>query len=328
MIPFSIVISGPIFSRFGRINQYDVLNSLKMIKSINNSNQIVVSTYENEVPDDLALYCDHIIINDDPGADVYRNNPWPIGTKKSRNQSNLTRMLKLTLAGLSVCTNDFVIKTRIELIPQNRLQFYNWLNKVQSEFEVSDKKSIGFFTETYTGINFSINGLLGVLPDVLQFGHKEVLLNTWEESYKFWINNFEVLTRKSINYPITPEQLLGLNYLKIYTGLEIDDKLFKLRRNYISLSLIKSVLNAENNLYVWSKYNLSGFSLSYLKGSSFIVIPVNMSLMGKTDVLKKILIVILKRIKHRYRRYFVGLRMNLLQNSFTNYVKLTFSNKP
>ena len=116
--------------------------------------------------------------------------------------------------------------------------------------------------------------------------------------------------------------------MKIYSGLEINNELYKLRRNYISLPLIKSVLNAENNLFIWSKYNMSGFTLNYIKGSSFIKTPEDMSSKGKIRFLKKILIVLLKRVKHHYRRYLLGLRMNFLQGSFTNNIKLIFSNKP
>ena len=81
-----------------------------------------------------------------------------------------------------------------------------------------------------------------------------MLLELWLTSQKFWHDNFRSLTRKTILFPITSEQILGLNYLSLYCDFSAAQELKNLRRYYYSTKLVKAIVNAENNFFIWTKY--------------------------------------------------------------------------
>ena len=59
MFPFTFLIAGPIQSRLDEaITEKSLIESFQIIKSLDPRNQIVFSTYEQEVPDTLFGYAD------------------------------------------------------------------------------------------------------------------------------------------------------------------------------------------------------------------------------------------------------------------------------
>lgn len=306
MLTISFVISGPFASRFTRLkNIDDLIQSLHLLRRINPENEIILSTYLGEVPQNFARYFNKIIYNADPGADAFKNSPWPIG-KNVTDSANISRMLSSTIAGIEACSHAVVLKTRIELFPVVESDFLNWLSEVEVSLRDTAKPMIGFFTEHYTGISFAINGILGVLPDTLQIANRTTLLDTWKKTEIFWKEHHNLLARKEIRFSITSEQLFGMNYLANYCGFPIDLELRKLRRQYISLKLIRSILYAEKNLYIWTQYKKSGFSVNYLRGTYGIKVPDKVHKPGSLNILIALFIVLLKKIKHHYRRYLVA----------------------
>jgi hypothetical protein len=309
MRPFTFVLAGPISSRFYKgINLQSLIEMCSIIKLIDQKNEIIVSTYPNEIPEELEKLVDLVIIVEDPGADYLRAGPWPIGPKIRRSMSNTTRMYLSSINGIQRATNEVVIKSRVELVPENIEQFRIWYTT--AEQEVSEGK-IGFFIESYEGINFSISGALGHLPDILQFGTKNTLLRVWEDSLLFWNTNKKILTRRTIRYPLGSEQILGLSYLSYYHDFNIEDKVRKLRKNYFSFKLIQKILRAEKTSYIWTSYKNSGFSVNYFQGLIGIKIPSNILYKSKRDLVRRLILVFLKKIKHHYRRLYVGLVYHL-----------------
>jgi hypothetical protein len=305
MKPFTFVLSGPILSRFGKgINLYSLTEMCRIIKLIDQKNEIVISTYFGEVPEELKRLVDSVIYIDDPGPDYLRAGPWPIGPKSRRVMSNTTRMYMSSLKGIQNATNEIVIKSRVELIPENFDQFKTWYKNIEPV--ISDGK-IGFFIESYQGINFSINGILGFLPDILQFGTKKTLINVWGDSLEFWNTNKKVLTRRTIRYPLSSEQILGLCYLQRYHDFRLETKVKKLKRHYLSFELINKTLNAEKTTFIFTLYKKSGFSSNYFKGLIGIKIPSNIVAIDRCDLVYRIIIMFAKKIKHHYRRLFTGL---------------------
>lgn len=309
MRPFTFVLAGPILSRFYKgINLQSLIEMCSIIKSIDQRNEIIVSTYSNEIPVELEKVVDIVVIVEDPGADFLRAGPWPIGPKIRRSMSNTTRMYLSSINGIQRATNEVVIKSRVELVPENIEQFKIWYTS--AEKEISEGK-IGFFIESYEGINFSISGTLGHLPDILQFGTKNTLLRVWEDSLLFWSINKKVLTRRTIRYPLGGDQILGLSYLSHYHDFNIEDKVRKLRKNYFSLKLIQKILRAEKTSYIWTSYKNSGFSVNYFKGLIGIKTPSHILYKNKRDLIHRLVRVFLKKIKHHYRRLYVGLIYHL-----------------
>lgn len=301
--PFTLVIAGPIASRFSpQINEDYLIESIKMIKKLNFMNEVIISTYQNEVSERISVAVDLVVINKDPGPDYLKASPWPVGSGPRRKTTNNSRMFATSLSGIEKAKNPVVIKTRIELLPASEI-FSSWF--IALEMELIGHK-VGFFTETYTGVLFSINGLLGVLPDVLMVGEKSVLQNIWSDASLFWSRNKFVLTRRMILYPIGCDQILGMCYLARYHNFPIQRYIKRLRRQFISLSLMKAVVQAERESYVWTRYRYSGFSVNYFKGIYHLRIPATIVPVSRRELCLRLLIMLLKKPKHHYRRLIAG----------------------
>jgi hypothetical protein len=313
MLPFTLLISGPIQSRLDEsITETSLLKSFEIIKSLDPRNQIVFSTYENEVPDPLIGFADEIVINRDPGPDYFRVNPWPIGGQHNSQSANFSRLLQTTTSGLRRTNTPIVIKTRVELVPENFQTFRDWYLSTSESIASSNMPLISFFLEHYSGISFSVDGLLGGIPDTLQIGRRDTLLQLWECTEAFWLKNSDVLTRKNLRYPITSEQILGLNYLQLHCGFPISAEIRRLRRNYTSFTLIKSLLLAEQNYFRWSEYKSSGFSANYLRGTLYINTARFEFLSSRKKIVIMLSKVFLRRLLHHNRRLLRGLRRQLL----------------
>ncbi len=301
--PFTLVIAGPIASRFSpQINEDCLIDSIKIIKKLNSMNEVIISTYENEVSERISKAVDLLLINEDPGPDYLKASPWPVGSGPRRKTTNNSRMFVTSLSGIEKAKNPLVIKTRIELLPVGD-DFESWF--IALERELTGQK-VGFFTETYTGVSFSVNGLLGVLPDVLMVGEKSIIQNIWSDASLFWSQNRTLLTRKMILYPLGCDQILGMCYLARYHNFPIQRYKRRLRRQFISLSLLRAVVRAERDSYIWTRYRHSGFSVNYFKGIYNLRIPDAILPRSKREFCLRLLIMLLKKPKHHYRRLFIG----------------------
>ncbi len=298
--PFTFVIAGPIKSRF---NDEIGLESLQLAKLIihglNPSNEVIISTYKDEWFPELEAIADRIIINPDPGVDKFKTDPWPMFPKLRRVQSNITRQFSTALSGVEAARNDVVIKSRIELLPEDPELFEDWILKV---LENLSEGKVAFFIENYTGINFSVNGLLGMIPDVLVVTNKKTGVQLWKDSLEFWSNYKEILTRRLIRYPVTVEQIIGLNFLSRHKGLHLESILRSLRRQYISYELLSKVYQAERDSYIFTLYREYGFTKNYFSGLLVLRLPERLLPATKTDLMIRILILVAKKIRHHYRR--------------------------
>lgn len=326
MVPISLVICGLLNSRFEESGGISSLqNAYRIIKSLNSKNEIVISTYEGEVTKEIYQSSDKVVLNRDPGCDKFKVHPWPIGKKETRSSTNYSRIFETTINGISHCSNEIVIRTRIEILPTNLQEFKVWISECIEKLLKTDLPKIGFFTEHYNGIYFSVDGTLGTIPNTLQIGRKQTLLDTWTDSQKFWQNNFELLTRPTIKFPVSDEQIVGLNYLKLYCKFPLMDELNKIKRYYSSKRLVKSIMIAEQGFIVWSSYATSGFTKNKFKGTAMITIPKENN--GATKYyLRNLLIVVVKRYKHMLRRMITGLvfTYKLRSNKFLVHGQLSY----
>lgn len=310
-MPISFLITGLIKSKLDGIGGLETLRKAHIIlKDLDQSNELIISTYESELNEDIIKCVDKIVINNDPGVDRFRISPWPIGKNSNRYEANYKRIFETTISGLHKAQNDLVIKSRVELLPENFNYFRIWIESLTESITSSTEPKIAFLTEHYNGIIFSIDGTLGTLPNTLQFSRKEVLLETWLQARDFWLKNYRYLTRPSIFFPITDEQIVGLSYLKLFANLSINDADIKrFKRYYFSKSLVNSILFAEKNLFIWALYKNSGLTINRFKGTYLIdtssinelIINANLKI-----IIRKIVKLKLKKYRHIIRRIVSG----------------------
>jgi len=305
--PFTLVIAGPIRSRFDeQINLEILKETYNIVKKINKMNEVIISTYHGEISSEIFGIADQIIFNLDPGPDLLKDSPWPLGHKERRNHRNYSRLFTSSLNGIKAATNDIVIKTRIEIMPIDRFLITKWFSTLDGE--IIDGK-IGFFTESYSGVEFSIDGIIPKLPDIFQIATKKTLEQLWSYSFVFWEKNKAYLSRKRIVHPISSEQILGLVFLSIHHSFNLEKYKTRLGHNFISKELVSKLIQAENNSFIWTRYNNSGFTENRFKGLTFIQVPTRILSKTQKELYVKIIILFMKKIKHTFRRYLVGLNL-------------------
>ena len=313
----SFVISGLIKSRLPEIGGLQKLkDAYNILKSINIDNELIISTYDGEFDNEILKYTDQVVVNSDPGPDIYRVHPWPIGDRQNRYKSNYKRIFNTTVSGIEIAKNEVVIKSRIEFLPENTHEFSNWLKNNYELVINSDKPVIGFFTEHYNGFIFSIDGTLGTLPSTVQIARKKVLLDTWSTAQRIWLQNFKDLTKRTTTFPVTDEQIVGMSYLHLYSNFPLLSQVRKIKRYYNSVSLMKATIHAEKNLFIWARYNKSGFTKNRFKGTYNIVVPSNISYLNQRILSFYVLrlgILQIKKIRHILRRLIVGIKKNVFK---------------
>ena len=304
MRPVSIVLSGLISSRADRgINFNEVNKFFEDFGKVNKNNEIIVSTYYNEMNLLNVTSNMKVIINKDPGTNIYRNSLWKFNKKKIKYESNLSRMLTTTLSGLNNATNEYVIKTRIELIPTDIKYFYEWLEPLINKMESSNLPQIAFLKEHYSGVIHSIDGTIGGIPDTFQIAKREILQKVWSQSKEIWDKNFSKLTNNKISLPITSEQLIGYSYYSLYTNFRVKDKIRKLTRAYNSLSLLRSIIYSEKHLFNFLHYKETGLSKNYFQGTYSIRFIEFNSKSQVINIFLRLTIVYFKKSKHYLRRF-------------------------
>jgi hypothetical protein len=300
MKPFSLVIAGPIKSRFNeKIDLDSIVKAREIIKNINIKNELIISTYQHEILYGLDGIADRVVTSIDPGPDYFKTDPWPISPRIRRVQSNITRSFTTSLAGIRISSNSIVIKTRIELLPERADQFTLWLEEIMGSIE--DKK-IAFFIENYTGFSFSVNGILGMIPDVMQVTQKEVGIQIWEDALDFWSSNKSLLTRRFIRYPVTVEQIIGFTFLARYHNFDLAGTTRFLRRQYVSKKLLYAVIEAEQLSFLFTRYRDSGFAVNYFAGLISLRLPVKLHPTTKLEYAQRLSIFFAKKIRHHQRR--------------------------
>jgi hypothetical protein len=302
--PISMVIPGLMRGRLGeKLDTNQIISTFKMFKSINPNNEIVVSTYRNEIPEPVLKYTDKVVINDDPGPDSFIPDRWMFMRQKTHpSLNNFSRFFLTNYNGIRACKNQLVLKSRIEMMPSDPSLLISLIKEYQIS-QVSKITALGFFTEHYSGIFHSTDGVLGGIPGTVQFGPKETLEKLYFQAMKFWQVEQKRLTRRANRHPITTEQILGLNFLYLFCNFPLNSILDELNKYYASPKLIQFILKAEVNNFVFLSLKKSGFVLHKYQGTIFIKTPVNLDKQIHKKIVIKIIIVFLKRYKHMFRRF-------------------------
>jgi hypothetical protein len=132
----TLLVAGPIKSRLSEaLTLQDLESSFKIFRLAMPNGQIVISTYESELPSSLHSLVDSVVINQDPGCDYFKPNPWPIERGGPRSSANYKRLITSTLHGLNACEEGIVIKTRVELLPRKLDDFSTWVSQIVEDLD-------------------------------------------------------------------------------------------------------------------------------------------------------------------------------------------------
>lgn len=307
----SLVITGQIKSRLEIVGGAPkVVRNLEQFKKLNEENEVVISTFEEEFDSGIFNAADRVVISKDPGPDEFKVHRWPIGDKSKRNNTNYSRIFTTAIAGISVTKNQLIIKTRIELIPDEFGEFIKWLEFCAGGLDENSKR-IAVFSEHYQGIHFSIDGTLPTLPGTLLAGEKDNLLEVYKRAKVMWDKNYKVFTRNTLLFPVVDEQILGIAFLQMNCGFNLEDNTRRVKRYFVSFKLIKSILICEREYLIYTSYRDSGFSKNYFKGTSHIKVPQNFGRNGAFYTIPLLVLVIAKRFVHIQRRVIRGIKREL-----------------
>ena len=302
--PISMVIPGLMHGRLGgELNIDHIISTFKMFKSINPNNEIIVSTYKNEIPRPILKYIDKIIINDDPGPDIFIPDRWMLTRQKiNPSPNNFSRFFLTNYSGIRACKNQLVLKSRIEMMPSNPSLLINLIEEYLNS-QASTITALGFFIEHYSGIFHSTDGVIGGIPGTVQLGSKYTLEELYFQAMKFWQSNQKILTRRANRHIITTEQILGLNFLYLFYGFPLNSIVDDLNKYYASPKLIRYILKAEVNSFKFLSLKRSGFVLHKYQGTLLIDTPASLDRNLHKKIIVKLTIVFLKRYKHMFRRF-------------------------
>ena len=297
-----MVITGLIKGRIDKDQSIEeIIKCCKLFKKINPKNEIVFSTFENETPAEILKLVDKLVINVDPGPDLFIQDRWPFS--RGNNQPleiHYTRFFLTNLAGIKKCKNNLILKARIEMMPMNQEKLMELIRQYQSSQNCIDGK-IGFFIEHYSGVRSAIDGVIGGLPGTVQLGSRSTLEKIYSESLNLWTQEKERFYQKK--HVVTSEQILGLTYFYWFFGYSLYSKLNNLSKYYISIDLIKIIMRAELTNFIYFKLKDSGFILYKYKGTLYIKTPINIYKQTRVEIVFRLLILLVKRYKHMYRRY-------------------------
>jgi len=299
-----MVIPGLMNGRLGgELNIEYIISTFKMFKSINPNNEIVVSTYKNEIPGPILKYIDKIIINDDPGPDIFVPDRWMFARQKIHPSSNnFSRFFLTNYSGIRACKNQLVLKSRIEMMPTDPSLLSSLIEEYLNS-QVSNVTMLGFFVEHYSGVFHSTDGVIGGIPGTVQLGSKYTLEKLYFQAMKFWQTNQKILTRRANRHIITSEQILGLNFLYLFYGFPLNSIVDDLKKYYASPKLIRYILKAEVNSFKFLSLKRSGFVLYKYQGTLLINTPTSLDRNLHKKIIIKLVIVFLKRYKHMFRRW-------------------------
>jgi hypothetical protein len=243
---FTLLISGPLISRVKEnelIKYFSILNDAKNQYGLT----IVISTYPNELTQSLKNFQFCFILNDDPGPDYCNTGAVILGFRTNKTNRNTTRMLSTTSLGLSQVRTEYVVKTRVEILP-SKIEFAQALhhileNNLESEIII-------VLQELYAGLTYTkkIPTFLWV-PDTFQIMRTRDGLKLWGGALDLWQKYKINLVGRSWNVDLANEQVLGLSLVHNFIKPLSERKVKKFHRYTCSLQFIRASFKFESYLF-------------------------------------------------------------------------------
>lgn len=246
---FSLLITGQILSRL-RVGDYeDFISWLEESKE--NFGEIVISTWADEVNQEIRNLVDTVITNDDPGPDKF---------KTLQNPENKGRQLVQNLSGLSACNREVVFRARVEFFKMNQ----QIVNETNSTLITNFLKSspIKLISPAPGSLSAQLNGCPFFLSDTFIIASKESLINWYRQmlqdfkSYEFWWYR-----PKLIFESLAFEQIFGLAMVQELSGKRLRKaEMRKLNRVFISRRTFRIMKKCFNQQILLFNPNILGIS--------------------------------------------------------------------
>ena len=316
----TLLISGPLTSTVKEnqlIKDFSMLNELKNRYGL----KIVVSTYSNELTPALRNFQFRFVLNDDPGQDYYSTGLAIFGSKTNNVKRNTTRMLTTTSFGLSQVKTEYVVKTRVEILP-SKIEFAQVLNNILEDFLESEK--IVFLAEHYTGLAYSEKKpMLLWVPDVFQIMRTSDGLKLWEGALELWNKYRTNLVGNSLHVDLANEQVLGLSLVHNFIKPINERSLKRFHRYNCSLKFIRANLEFEFEMFKSIYYDKLFLGQGRFrwnnKTSPTIILPIRQTKIQKYLAVINFLVrgrcfllgSVISRLTHFILRYSRLLRSNL-----------------
>jgi hypothetical protein len=316
----TLLISGPLTSTVKEnqlIKDFSMLNELKNRYGL----KIVVSTYSNELTPALRNFQFRFVLNDDPGQDCYYTGLGILRSKTNKVTRNTTRMLTTTSFGLSEVKTEYVVKTRVEILP-SKIEFAQALNQILEDFLESEK--IVFLAEHYTGLAYTEKKpVLLFVPDVFQIMRTSDGLKLWEGALELWHKYRTNLTGNSFHIDLANEQVLGLSLVHNFIKPISERSLKRYHRYNCSLKFIRANLKFELEMFKSVYYDALFLGQGRFrwnnKTSLTIILPLHQTRIQKYLAVVKFLVrgrffllgSVIFRLIHFILRYSWLLRSNL-----------------
>lgn len=225
----SFVVQGPIVTNSeGKPPVYSTNEVLLSIRKNFPSAEIVLSTWKNSNVE--ALLYDLLVLNDDPG---------PL-TINGANY-NVNRLIESTVNGLNSCKNDYVVKTRTDIIfTSNAL-----LTKIKNIIPINGRYKL--FQKKILTTNFYVRDPLksNVLyhpSDILLMGKKNDVLSLFNHDLVA-INDFKNTKGEIFPNKVVNEQYLFIQTIKKAHNLDI------IYSMYWEYKGIKNLVRSENFIF-------------------------------------------------------------------------------
>lgn len=212
---------------------------------------VAVSTYIGEPLPGRNFEEFSFIRVSDPGPDTSRT----MGRTKSADR-NTSRMIECTIAGLRQVKTDYVVKSRVELLPMSHA-FENEVPSILSEMETKQELLIAFLGTHYQGLTRDVKNAFLWIPDTFQIMRTSQALDLWEGAQKYWeAHRSDWMNQRKM---ISNEQILGLSLARM-VGRELSQKTIV---NFSKSKLNKEIYNAQKELEHRHTFLLNTISLGF-----------------------------------------------------------------
>jgi hypothetical protein len=227
---FGLLLSGQILSRVKNDNYDELIHWLK--ESRKYFAEIIISTWDNEVNDEITALIDRLVINNDPGPD-----------KPARGQkyNNKTRHFTQVISGLNACNSKYIFRTRVELFKMT----HEIVNTVNSKIIVEnlEQNQIKIICPAPGTLSAQKNGCPFFLTDIMIIAEKLNLIK-WYKSmldYQYLYKDFWDKDHKFIE-SFAAEQILGLALVQDFSKEILPaNELNKLNRIFISRKMYSNI---------------------------------------------------------------------------------------
>ena len=169
---------------------------------------VAITTYVDEpIPLQISNMC-RVTRVSDPGIDK--------NTRSDREGTiilgNTSRMLSCTIAGLLEVETEYVVKSRIEVLPKDS-NFESAVDRALADLEFHPERIMAFMAMHYQSLEKNPKGTFLFIPDIFQVMRTSQALELWKGAQSYW----ETYGRKwsAQRKDFANEQIMGLSLAKL-----------------------------------------------------------------------------------------------------------------